>query len=472
MQSKKNPTKRGKNAVTKKIEEQNEGQNSSENTTGENLTDTDSSVNAKKKRRRRKKKEPSDSTPHNGQEELNTECLTEVQTESTVATVKDDASGANHEHASLKASKQSFSLEQNSTTSHSSLNSSYENTKDSKTSIDITAVASVSSTDEQCNKKQHTTPSFTVSYSDKVKSLASKNNNSQLGPEKSWVKDFAPESSTVKGKHTQNSQYHNGQESSVNGEMNEVKGGKRTQEKRGYYRLKESEPSKSQTRNVEQITRTERQMERSNSFKKMTSDSDDNWRVKGDDAKVTVNGIVSRKTETQKKSNIENLNTESLKKKACQGVDGDSKKVDKGSKHKKHVGQIVTDEVGKSSKKQQDSCEFGSGSIANEACTKLSSSDLHVQRGSQRTLDTIDTLSVAPTNTRTLEGDFPDLRDSLKIKSSTAFAKREIDHKEVISPPKPSAPMSYSAVLRSAPKPKVSVRLSSNSTLQYIVAAL
>lgn len=445
-----------------------------ENTTGENLTDTDISVNTKKKRRNRKKKEPSDSTPQNSQEESNTECLTEVQTELTVVTVKDDASGAKHEHASLKASKQCSSLEQTSTTSHSSLNSSYnENTKDSKTPIDVPSVESISSTDEQCNKKQHTTPSFTMSYSEKVKSLASKNNNSHLGTEKSFVKNFAPETSTVKNKHTQNSQYHSDQETLVNGETSDVKGGKRAQEKRGYYRLKESEPSKSQAKNVEQITRTERKMRRNNSFKKMTCDSDDNWRVKGGDAKVTVDGIASGRTETQKKSNVENLDTESLKKSVCQEVDGDSKKVNKGSKYKKHVGQIVvTDEAGKSSKKQQNSCEFGSGSTTNEVCTKLSSSSSDAQRGSQRTLHTIDTLPVAPTNTRTLEGEFPNLRDSLKIKCSTALDERKMDHEELISPPKPSAPMSYSAVLRSAPKPKVSVRLASNSTLQYIAAAL
>lgn len=394
----------------------------------------------------------------------------------TVATVKDDASQTKHEHASSKSNRQSSSLEQNSTTLHSPLNSSSKNAKDNETNTSVTAVESFDSTDEQCNKKQHTTPTFTVSYSDKVKSPASKNNSSHLGTEKSWVKDFSPDSSSVKDKHIQNSQFHAGQGTLANNlnhgrDMREVKGGKRTEEERGYYRFKDGEPSKSQTRKVEQIPRTGKQMGRNNSFKKMTCDDDDNWRLKRDDAKV-VDSTVSSRTEALKKSDIKNLNTESLKNRPYQEeVGADSRKFDKGRKHEKSVGHIVMDEVGKSSKEQQNLGEVGSGSTANEACTKLSSSHSDLKSGSQRTVDTTNTVSVAPSISRTLEGEFPDLRDSVKIKRPSAVHvdKRTIDHKELISRPKPPAPMSYSAVLQTAPRPKVSFRLASiNSTLLYI----
>ncbi|KAL9985383.1 hypothetical protein ACROYT_G007779 [Oculina patagonica] len=457
-QSKKS-TKTGKGVATKKIEgNNNEGQNSGENTTGENLTDTDSTVITKKKKRRRKKKEPNDLTQQ-GQEELNTEGFTEAKKELTLTSVKDDASQTKHEHASSKSNRQSSSLEQNSTTLHSSLNSSSENAKDSETNIGVTAVESFGSPDEQCNKKQHTTPTFTVSYSDKVKSLASKNNSShKLATEKSWEKDFSPDSSSVKDKHNQDSQFDAGQGTLANnlnhGDIRELKGGRRTGEERGYNRLKDGEPSKSQTRKVEQIPRTGKQMGRNNSFKKMTCDDDDNWRLKRDDAKV-VDSTDSSRTEALKKWDIKNLNNEPLKKRPYQAeVDVDSRKFDKGGKHEKSVGHIVIDVVGKSSKKQQNSCEFSSGSNTNEACSKLPSSDSDLQSGSQRTDDQTNTLSVAPSNSRILEGEFPDLRDSVKIKRPSAVDKRTVNHQEMTSPPKPSAPMSYSAVLQTAPRPK------------------
>lgn len=431
---------------------------------GENLTDTVGPVNTKKKRRRRKKKEPNDSTPQQAKEELNTEGLTDAQKELTTATLKGDASETKHEHES-KANRQCSSLEQSSTTLHSSLNSTSESTKDSKTNIDASAaVERFDRTDEQCNKKQHTAPTLTMSYSDKVKSLASKNNSSYFGTEKSWVKDFTPDSSSVKHKHVQISQSHAGQgtlaNNSSHGEMREMKGGKRTEEERGYHRLKDGDPSKSQSRKVEQIPRTGKQMGRNNSFKKITCDDDDNWRLKRDDAKV-VDSAVSSRTDTLKKSNNKKLNTESLNKRACQEeVGADSQKFSNGGEHEKSVGHIVMDKVCNSSKKQQNLNQLGSGSTANEACTKLSSSGSDMQSGSQRAVDATSTLFVAPSNSRALEGEFPDLRDSVKIKRPlTAVDKRTVDHKEMISPPKPSAPMSYSAVLQTAPQPKVSFRL-------------
>lgn len=480
-QSRKSTAKAGKTVATKKIEEKGKGQNTAENNGGENHTDTDSTVNTKKKRRRRKKKGPNDSTLQQDQEELNTEELSEAQKEMTVVTVKSDSSGTKHENASSEAKKQCSSHGQDSTILHSSMNSSSENTGDSKTNVEVKAVESSSNTGEQCSKKQHTAPNFTVSYSDKVKNIASKNRSiagGSLGTEKSWVKDFTPDNSSMKKeKHTQNSEFQAGEstltENVSHGETKEMKGGKRTGEERGYYRLKNGEPSKFQTRNVEQIPGAGKQMGRNNSFKKMACDDDDNWRLKRDDAKVVDPTVLSR-MEKIKKSNIKNLNTESVKKRTHQGEeDEDSKKFDKRAKHEKSSSHIAVNEEGKSSKKQQNLCEFGSPSAVNEASTRLPSSNItdDLQSGTQKTSESTNIMSVAPSNSGTLEGEFPDLRDSVKIKRPSAVDKRTTDHKEMTSSPKPSAPMSYSAVLRSAPQPKVSFRPagSINSTIQYIL---
>lgn len=422
----------------------------------------------KRKRRRRKKKGLNDSTLQQDQEELNSEDLSEVQRESTVVPVKDDSSDTKHGNPSLEEKKLCSSSEKKSTTLLSSLNSSSENTADSKTNVDVTAVESSSNTDQQCHKKQPPAPNFTVSYSDKVKSLASKNSNiasSNLNTEKSWVKDFSPDSSRVKKeKHTQNSEFQAGESTLTgnvsHGKTKEIKGGKRTGEERGYNRIKNDEASKSCTRNVEQIGREGKQMGRNNILKKLACDDDDNWRLKRDDAKAVDPTVLSR-MEKNTKSNVKNCNTESVKKRTYQGEeDAESKKFDKRAKHDKSSSHINVDEEGKSSKKQQNLSEFVSASPVNEACTTMSSSSIgnDLQNGTQRTSDSTNSLSVAPSKNKTLEGEFPDLCDSVKIKRQSAVDNRTTDHNEMTSSPKPSAPMSYSAVLRSTPQPKVSLR--------------
>ena len=404
--------------------------------------------------------------------------MSQAQKESTVVPLKSDSSGTKQENASSEEKKLCSSSEQNSTTLYSSLNSSSENTGDNESNVDVTAVESFSNTDEQCHKKQHTAPNLTVSYSDKVKSLASKNSSMasrNLITEKSWLKDFSPDSSRVKKeKHSQNSEFQAGistlTSNIICGKTEEIKGGKRTGEGRGYNRLKNHEASKSHTRNVEQIGREGKQMGRNNSLKKLTSDNDDNWRLKRDDAKVLDPTVLSR-TEKNMKSNVKNLNTESVKKRTYQGEEGaESKKFDKRAKRDNSSSHITVDEEGKSSEKQQNLHEFGSASPENEARTTMSSANVsnELQNGTQRTSDSTN-MSAAPSNNKTLEGEFPDLRDSVKIKRPLALDRRTTDHKEMTSSPKPSAPMSYSAVLRSTPQPKVSVRpvRSVKTTIQY-----
>ena len=479
LQSWKNTAKPAKTVATKKVEQKKEGQNNSENNGGENLADTDSTANVKKKRRRRKKKGPNDSTLQQDQEELNSESLSEVQKESNVVPVKGNASETKHEDTSSEEKKLCYSSEQNSTTLHSPLNSPSEITADSKTNADVTVVESLSNTDEQSSKKQPTVPNFTVSYSDKVKSLASKNSSIAsciLSTEKSWVKDFSPDS-FKENKEKQTSECQAGESALtsniIHDKTKEKKGGKKIGEERGFSRLKNDEASKLCTRNVEQNGKGGKQMGRNNILKKLTCDDDDNWRLKRDDAKVADPTVLSR-TEKNMISNVKNLSTESVKKRTYQGEEhAESKKFDKRAKHDKSSSHITMDQEVKSSKKQQNLSEFVSASTVNEACTTMSSLSVgnDLQNGAHITSDSTHSLSVAPSNKKTLEGEFPDLHDSVKIKRRSAVHITTTDHNETTSSSNPSSPMSYSAVLRSTPQPKVSLTPvgSVNATMQYIL---
>ena len=427
----------------------------------------------KKKRRRRKKKGLNDLTLQQDQGELNSESLSDIQRESAVVPLKDDSSKTKYENASSEEIKLFSSLEQNSTSLHSSLNSSSENTRDSKTNVSVTAVESWNNTDEQEHKKQHTVLNFTVSYSDKVKSLASKNSSiasCNLSTEKSWMKDLTPDSSRMKKeKHSENSPSQAGESrltSNIShGKTKEMKGGKRTGEDRGYSRLKNDEGSKSSYRNVEQIGMEGKQIGKNNVLKKLTRDDDDdrdNWRLKRDNPKVVDPAVLSR-TENITKSNVRSLNTESGNKRTYQGVeDAESKKFDKRAKCDKLSSHITVDEGGKSLKKQQNLSEFVSASSGNDVHNTTSSSSIHVgndlQNDTDRRSDSANSLTVTPSNNKIMEGEFPDLCDSVKIKKFSAVDSRTTDHKEMTSSPKPSAPMSYSAVLQSTPQPKVSLR--------------
>ena len=471
-QSRKSTAKAGKTIAPKKIEQNKEGQTTAENNGGENLTDTDSNVNAKRKRRRRKKKGLNDSTLQQDQGELNSESLSDIQRESAVVPVKDDSSETKHENASSEERKLWSGLEQNSATLHSSLNSSSENTRDSKTNVGVTAVESCNDTDEQGHKTQHTVLNFAVSYSDKVKSLASKNSSiasCNLNTEKSWMKDFSPDSSRMKNeKYSENSAFQAGEcrlTSNVShGKTKEMKGGKKTGQDRGYSRLKNDEASKSNTRNVQQIGLEGKQMGKNNVLKNLTHDDDDhdNWRLKRDNPKVVDPAVLSRK-ENITKSNVRNLNTESVNKRTYQGKeDAESNRFDKRTKCDKLSSHITVDEGGKSLKKQQKLSEFVSASPVNEARNSTSSSSTHLgndlQNDTERTSDSTNSLTVTPSNNKIMEGEFPDLRDSVKIKKGSAVDSGTTDHKEMTSSPRPSAPMSYSAVLQSTPQPKVSLR--------------
>lgn len=403
--------------------------------------------------------------------------MSDVQRESTVVPEKDDSSETKHENASLEERKLWSSVE-NSATLHSSLNSPSENAS-SKTNVGVTFVESCSNTDQRWEKKQHTVPNLTASYSDKVKSLIASKNSSiascNLSTEKSWMKDFSPESSKMKKeKHSQNSVLQAGERTLASNishgtcKTKEIKGGKRTGEDRRYSRLKNDEPLKSHARNVEQISREGKQTGRNNILKKLTCDDDDddddneNWRLKRDDPKVADPTVLSR-TENITKSNAKNLDTGSVNKRTYQGKeDAESKKFDKHAKSDILSSHITVDEGGKSLKKQQKLSEFVSALPVNEARNTMSSSSINagndLQNGTRRISDSANSLSVAPSNNKIMEGEFPDLRDSVKIKKRSAVDSRTSDHKEMTSSSKPLAPLSYSAVLQSTPQPKVSLR--------------
>ena len=446
-------------------------------------------MSVSKKKRHRKKKESHNLFQEQGEEELSSKSLKGSQQESDG--LKDVSSSKTLNGVSSNTNEVTSSLQQNCTPIlSSSEKSDSQNTEDKGTSITGTDLESLSSRDHQSdNKKPFLAPMFTVSYSDKVKSLSPKNSSTsnQSVTAKSWVKDFTPEGSRDKDKHIevkQNSEFHVGHNTrtvkSDDDEKRTMKSGRRAdalgdssdfsrktvREDSEYYKLKYGDSSKSQSVDAERNPRTAgKEVGRNSSFKKITCDDDSNWRVKKD-VDPTTSHI---KSQPLIKSNMKNRSTESLEKRTSQQegihVDVNSKKYKKDVKHEKSVGGNVLDEKGKSSRKQQNLHDPGTRSTEQDLVSsprfpvsKLSS-DLPSSSQDDRLNQMKNTSAVAASNNDLMGGEFPNLKESVKIKRSPNTEERTVDHKDVVTSPKPTAPMSYSAVLRSAPRPKVSCRV-------------
>ena len=442
-------------------------------------------MNVSKKKKQTKKKESSDLIQQQDKDKLSNKSSTEKQRVSHQLKAKGFATISHPDCTSL-----SFSSE-----------TSPENTEDNRTNENVI------SDDLQPDEKQFPPPNLTVvSYSDKVKSLSLKSsgtsnhsvakkclvkdftvesgNTNRSVAEKCWVTDFTVESSSKKNMPSdikQSSKVHLGQTTRAFNLDNNL----RTAAKSGhsgdtlkkppdstcktawgdseYYKLKYGESLKSQTTSSQQILKTGKQMERNHGSKKMSCDDDENWRVKKD--VCTLDSSTSHKTDSLNKMNIKNLNTESFKKRTCrqEGIHVNSKKYEKDViEQEKSVAPIVVEEDAKTSRKQQNSCHLGSSSTEAayfESPVNKLGSDFPSSSQEHKMIQMPNAPVVASSDNKIMEGEFPDLKESVKIKRLSTTEGRTFDYKMTVTSTKPSAPMSYSAVLRSTPQPKVSFRI-------------
>lgn len=434
-----------------------------------------------KKKRQRKKKESSELIQQQDNRDLNTKSSTRSQQESD--SLKDVSPGKMNYSVKSKTNEACSSSQQNCSPLLSSTDKSSANTN-----VTVSDFRSSYSIDQQSNERPSLAPTLTVSYSDKVKSVFSKNNSSSNHSleEKCFLKDFHPENSRTKDKHVdwkQGSEFLGGQNTraaNVNGnEKKPVKSGcrgtddsssKTAWEDSKYYKLRDGDSLKSQTTASKQTYRTGKAMAKSSRYKNMCDD-DDNWRVKKD-----VDSSVSCKTEMIVESNTKNCNSESLKKRTFQ-----QKEFHVDLNPTKHedlelentVGLTVVDKNSKGSKKQQNVCNFIDLSqtelaVSSKFSISKARSDLPDSSQEHR-LREVKNFSVHDTNSKIVEGEFPDLKESVKIKRLSSTEERTVDHKEVVMSPRTSAPMSYSAVLRTPPQLKVSFTLlyNANTASEY-----
>ena len=426
-------------------------------------------MNVTKKKRQRKKKESSELIEQQDNRDLNSKSSTRSQQESDA--LKDVYPGKKNDSNNSKTNEACFSSQQNCSSLNSSTDKSSANAK-----ISVSDFRSSNSIDQQSNKRPFLVPTFTVSYSDKVKSVTSRNNSTgnQALAEKSLPKDVHSKNSRIKDKHVdwkQDFEFHDGQSIStisLNGnEENPVKSGCRGDdsswttawEDRKYNKLQDGDPLKSQTTDSKQTRRTGKPTARNSRYKNLCQD-DENWRVKKD-----IDSSVSCQPERTDKSNIKNRNTESLKKRTLQQkvfhVDLNSKKYE-DLEHENALSLTVVDKNNKGSKKQQNLCNLGLSRMELAAGSNFSvskaRSDLPDSFQKQRTRE-VKNSPVHDKISKIVEGEFPDLKESVKIKRLSSTEERTVDHKEVVTSPVASAPMSYSAVLRTPPQLKVSFTL-------------
>lgn len=419
----------------------------------ENAADENLTTNTKKKRRRRKQKEPNGSTQQQTKEELNSEGQTRGPQELNDVNEKSD--GIKHNQAnSTHESEQFPSLQQNSSLVDSSINSTEYRKLDTK--------------------------SLMVSYSDKVKSVGAKNvsssNHSGITI-KSWMKDFMENNPSRKNKHLLSSDNYEGKKVSTDSlSCENKKDDQRDDQEKGpkgtwsaledsrHEKLKNGEISNLGTRTVDQSSRMAMQNKR-NCVKKLTSDNDDNWRLKRNETDVMRHSTISSKMETFRSSNIQNTDTDSGKKRTFQEkIEVDGQKCDTRHVAHKESSRVITKI--ETPKKQQLLNGISSVLSSNETDTRQPSSNVkrNFQFSSQGTSDEKESSFIGSSNNRMAEGDFPNLSESVKIKRPFTIDRQATEVKEVISSPKqPPAPLSYSAALRAAPKPKVSYKACLNA---------
>ena len=449
----------------------------SQNVSGSNSSEhlTENCANVSKKKRQKKRKQSNGLIDYQGNEEK-----TEGTTEKALHQEKDvspqkvtDDMVSSKENGVTTSQPNCKSL----LSSSKSTSSSEVNTKDEKANISST------NHDSHNNKAQYPAPHLTVSYSDKVKNSSLNINSSAskraLG-DKSWVKNFTVENSNKivdavdlahsskinvdKGKRTSNlgskkrRASNSGRLSSAPIKPLDSTSGRDDE----HYQQKYCNSSNSETSNLRQIPRTGKFMERNNSFKKNACD--DNWRVKKEFLPV-ADSSTSQKIDSVKKVNTENP-------KSCKKITShqkgekrvmDSKKYNSDDSRKKSMD--VMDKIPKTSSNQRTSSD-NNGSSLTESSTKRPvtklDSEVAIISSHEPKINQLPVASVntASSNVAAMKGEFPDLMESTKIKRVPITDGLTVGFKETVTPSKPPATPSYSAVLRSIPKPKVRFRFS------------
>ena len=453
----------------------------SQNVSGSNSREhlTENCANVSKKKRQKKRKQSNSLIDYQGNEEK-----TEGTTEKALHQEKDvspqkviDDMVCSKENGVTTSQPNCKSLPSSS----KSTSSSEVNTKDEKANISST------NHDSHNNKAQYPAPHLTVSYSDKVKSSSLNMNSSAskraLG-DKSWVKNFTVENSNKivdavdlghsskinvdKDKRTSNLGSKK-RMASNSGRLSNAPIKPLDSSSGGdgeHYQQKYCNSSNSETSNLKQIPRTGKFMGRNNSFKKNACDDDDNWRVKKEFLPV-ADSSTSQKIDSVKKVNTKNPNVQSCKKITSHQKGEkrvmDSKKYNSDDSRKKSTD--VMDKIPKTSSNQQTSSDNNGSSLTEQSAkrpvTKLDS-EVAIISSREPKINQLPAASVntASSNIGAMKGEFPDLMESTKIKRVPITDGLTVGFKETVTPSKPPATLSYSAVLRSIPKPKVCIRLS------------
>lgn len=457
----------------------------SQNVSGSNSSEylTENCANVSKKKRQKRRKQSNSLIDYQGNEEK-----TEGTTEKALHREKDvspqkviDDMVSSKENGVTTSQPNCKSLPSSS----ESTSSSEVNTKDEKANISSTNHDSLN------NKTQYSAPHVTVSYSDKVKSSSLNNSSTSkhaLGErDKSWVKNFTVENSNNivdavdlghsskinvdKDKRTSNlgskkrMASNSGRLSSA--PIKPLDSTSTSGEDGEHYQQKYCNSSNSETSNLKQIPRTGKFMGRNNSFKKNACDDDDNWRVKKEFLPVE-DFSTSQKIDSVKKVNTENPNVQSSKKITSHQKGEkrimDSKKYNSVDSKKRSME--VVDKMPKTSSNQRMSSDKNGLSLtepsAKRPVTKLDSEVPIIISSHEPKINQLPAASVntASSNIGVVKGEFPDLMESTKIKRVPITDGLTVGFKETVTPSKPPATLSYSAVLRSIPKPKVRFRLS------------
>lgn len=439
---------------------------------GTDESSTGNSVKVKKKKKQRKKSESSGliTKQENTGVPVSCDTITGDQLHSD-ASLNDDNS------VRSKAKEVSSSTQQNDIL----LLSHHENSS-ANTDSTVTANFGCCNTVNQPSsfKEPYAVSTLTVSYSDKVKSSSPKGNSTSnhLGAEKTKTNHFTSESFKRKDKpvdlkkrsefcHSQSpgtvSSNNDGKKPVKSGQKRDDSSWKTVCRDNDDNKLKDVDSSRSQSTDAKHNQRTVKQMRRNGSFKKTTCDDDDNWRVRKDVDPTSV----SCKKEINK-SNIKDSDTGSLEKRTCYQ---EEKIIDLISsscqdlKHENVVGHKVVDKKSIASKKLQNF-----HSIDSSGTEFTQSSSFLISKARSNVSEDIQEHGIKPIRMSTIPdadsnlvmAEFPEFKESVKVKRLSITAGGTMDHKDEVTSPKATAPLSYSAVLRSPPQLKVGMVLDNN----------
>ena len=332
-----------------------------------------------------------------------------------------------------------------------------------------------SSSTEELDRKPYTVPTFVVSYSDKVKRLTSANlmQNDKHSEDtcKSWVKDFTPGFSSdaknrcFEGNHNSCGRKHN---FTALAQRNK-EGTQTTRAERscGYSSKRHFKVNLVQNRmgrskqdelliscSKDKAPEISGRSSSFHSFKKLSCDDDTNWRKKKEDSDVLQIGELSKTEHLNSRECTTNTNL-IIKSNAQQHSKKPESQVDSKNVNLSHCSAVL--EGKKPVYNQRHSNTLGKTSVSVDNDTR------HENKTSNSWLEPVTEVklsSVVPSESEESPWDFPDLKESVVLKTSLKNKPKAGDGKETEGlffqrHPETMSLMSYSAVLKSAPRPKV-----------------